>query len=90
MPPGSKSSCDPMDPKRQKLEQQAAEEQVQSSLAQTTPVREFATVEDLLRADAAQHPPPPELAERVAESIRKAPAPARSWWSRWLSGRGGA
>jgi len=44
--------------------------------------REFASVEDLLRHDAAHTTVPPAVAERVRDSIaREAPAP-KPWWQR--------
>lgn len=49
--------------------------------------QEFASVEDMLRYDATLHPPPPELAERINESLAGAePAPKPSWFQRWLGG----
>jgi hypothetical protein len=47
---------------------------------------EFASVEEMMRHDAQQNPPPPQLAHRVAESVSKLPKPARSWWQKWFSG----
>jgi hypothetical protein len=58
----------------------------QQELAQTlspqSTVVEFATVDEALRADAAQTPVPPAVAERLNESIRQEPKP-RSWWQRF-------
>ena len=45
--------------------------------------REFASAEDLLRADAAQTPVPPAVGERLAASLRAADA-QRPWWRRLL------
>jgi hypothetical protein len=80
-----------MDPKRQKLEQQQHQE--------TRPLggeqelrgeahREFATVDDLLREDAALTVPPEALAHKVAQSVAALPARSGSWWSRWFGGSG--
>lgn len=51
------------------------------------PPLEFATVEDMLRYDAAQTPVPPELAERVNRSLAgEETAPKPSWFQRLLGG----
>ena len=46
--------------------------------------REFASVEETLRYDAAQTRVPPAVAERLRQSINQTPAPARSWWQRFF------
>jgi len=46
------------------------------------PGREFGSVEEMLRHDAAQHPVPPGLSGRLRQSLAKAPEPAPSWWQR--------
>ena len=44
---------------------------------------EFASVEEMLRYDAAHTVPPPGVAQRLQESLAKeAPRP---WWRRWFS-----
>lgn len=48
--------------------------------------REFGNVEELLRYDAEQNPVPPEVAERVNESIARETPPDRSWWQRIFGG----
>jgi hypothetical protein len=59
---------------QQRGEQQAAHE-IRSQN------REFATAEELLRFDAGRTEVPPEVAERLKESIRPlVPPPRRSWW----------
>ena len=40
--------------------------------------QEFAGPEELLRFDAAQTPVPPQIAERLKQSVP--PAAPRSWW----------
>jgi len=45
-------------------------------------VQEFATVEDLLRHDAAQTTVPTGIAERLQKSSADCPRPNRSWWKR--------
>ena len=76
-----------MEPRPRKLEQRQQQQTVseETSLQQSR-VREFGSVEELLRYDAAQNPPPAELAQRVEESIRREPPPA-SFWSRWFGRR---
>jgi hypothetical protein len=45
-------------------------------------VQEFATVEELLRHDAAQTTVPAGLADRLQKSSADFPRPNRSWWQR--------
>jgi hypothetical protein len=69
----------------QQQQQQTAGETVQSAATGT----EYANVEELLRADRAQTPPPPAVEQRVRQSLAAEPAsPPRSWWSRWWRRRG--
>jgi hypothetical protein len=67
-----------------KLRQKQSEELAQqtNSFARNQPGRKFESVEELLRHDAAQNPVPPEIAERVNESISMEPPPSKSWWKR--------
>jgi hypothetical protein len=58
------------------------EQTVQARTAKTT-AKEFGSVEELLRHDAAQTVVPPEIARRLEESARQAP-PKRPWWRRLL------
>jgi hypothetical protein len=76
-----------MKPPSSKLQGQ----QVQATTAHQQAVQqaaglEFASVEEMMRHDARQNPPPPELAHRVAESVAGLPKPARSWWQKWFTG----
>ncbi|PWU08438.1 MAG: hypothetical protein C5B50_29600 [Verrucomicrobia bacterium] len=57
--------------------QQTAEQQTQAST-----VREFATVEEMLREDAAGTSVPTAIAHRLHDSISPIPAPPRPWWRR--------
>ncbi len=69
------------DPSPSRLgQQQQAREQ---AAAQQQTGHTFASVEELLRADRAQTPPPPRLAARLRESLAREPAPRRRWWQRW-------
>ena len=61
--------------------QQALTEQTQKQS-----VRQFETVDELLRHDAAQMVVPPGVAKRLEQSIGQTSPPAKSWW-RWLLGR---
>lgn len=45
-------------------------------------VLEFASAEEMLRADAAHTAVPDAVAERLRESINQEPRPARRWWQR--------
>ena len=46
----------------------------------------FETAEEMLRYDAAQTPVPPQMRERVMQSISKEPVKANPtpWWKRWM------
>jgi hypothetical protein len=46
---------------------------------------EFETVEDLIRADAAQVETPPEIGIRLNESIASEPKPPRPWFKKFFS-----
>jgi negative regulator of sigma E activity len=73
-----------------KLKQRSTEKEELRQLASqesgTEHGRQFNTVEDLLRHDAEQNPAPPEIAERLNDSIATEPKPKQSWFSRFLSG----
>jgi hypothetical protein len=59
---------------QQHEEQSAGQESRQES-------REFATAEELFRFDAGQTEVPPQVAERLKQSLNAdAPPPRRSWW----------
>lgn len=60
------------------------EEEEQKSLtsSETKTSVEFATAEEAIRADAAQNPPPPEIAERLNESIAAEPKRGTSFWNK--------
>ena len=66
----------------QKEQEQLAAEQQQT---QSTSVREFASVEEMLRHDALHTPVPPTVASRLEESVKQLPpASSRAWWRRLL------
>ena len=72
----------PLSQKLQQLKEQELEQQQQHQQA----AREFGTVEELLRHDAAQTPVPPELAARVRNSVAQEPSPRTGWWRRLFGG----
>ena len=74
--------------KRQKLTSQE-QEQLAAGLQQAgqESVREFESVEAMLRHDALHTPIPPAIAHRLQESIGPI-LPSRPWWRRWF-GRSG-
>lgn len=69
-----------------KLKEREAEQAASRQEQKAEGERQFGSVEELLRCDSEQNPVPPEVAERVSESIAREPKPARSWWRKWLSG----
>ena len=72
---------------KQKTNLTAAEQQqVSAAQSQKTAAREFATAEELLRADASQAEVPPAVEQRLGESILREPKPARPWWRRLTGG----
>ncbi|MBM3841021.1 MAG: hypothetical protein FJ398_24315 [Verrucomicrobia bacterium] len=76
-----------MKPDPSKLRQQTrehAEHTLQQSQQKQTAL-EFATAEEMIREDAAHTPVPPQIAERLNESIAREPKPAVSWWRRLFS-----
>ena len=65
----------------QQSRQVGAEQQTQQPSA-----REFASVEEMLRYDAAHTVVPPEIARRLEKSTGDLPAPKPSWWKRLFGG----
>ena len=63
-------------------EQQAAETQQTRQPAG----REFASVNEMIRFDAAQTSVPPEVARRLKKSTDSEPAADRKWWRRIFGG----
>ena len=66
---------------RQEAEQEQATEQIQQTVNQGT-VKEFATVDDLLRYDSEQNPVPAEVAERLGKSLEAEPKPEQPWYKK--------
>jgi len=48
--------------------------------------RSFNSLEEVIGEDRALTGVPPEVAERLNESIRKEPAPGKPWWRKLLGG----
>lgn len=74
-----------MKPPSSQLRQQTATEQVHTTQGET--VREFATPEELLRHDRGQTVVPPDIAERLGETLAAEPPPPaekKPWWKRLL------
>jgi len=58
------------------------QEQLAEVKSSQTSTREFASMEEVLRHDAAHTEVPPVIAERLTQSIQNVPPPERSWWQR--------
>lgn len=61
------------------------EQRLEETLEQRQELHEkiFDSVEDMLRYDASQTPPPPSLAGRLAATLAAQPKP-QAWWKRFL------
>ena len=77
-----------MNPQKKLTVRQAEEQQaVNQQQTQQQPVREFATVEEMLRHDAMHTLVPPSISHRLQDSVSQLPKPARpGWWRRLLGG----
>ncbi len=73
-----------MNPPRKLTSQQKLEEQQAIRRQLREPVREFGSVEEMLRHDALHTPVPPSIAHRLRASLGPMPLPARPWWRRLL------
>lgn len=69
---------------RQDAEQEQATAQFQET--NQAQVKEFASVDDLLRYDSEQNPVPPEVADRLGRSLQNEPKPEQPWYKRLFSG----
>lgn len=76
-----------MKPDPSKLRQQTHEQQNAelNQRQQKHAVLEFASAEEMIRDDARQTPVPPQIAERLHESIAREPKPVTPWWRRLFS-----
>ena len=64
------------------FEHRGREEHESTTSSQAKTEVEFATAEDAIRTDVAQNPPPPEIAERLNESIAAEPKRGESFWAK--------
>jgi hypothetical protein len=63
---------------------QLHQEEALAQHLQTQSAREFATPEEILRCDAGQTVVPPQVLERLRDSLAREPQPQRPWWKRWF------
>jgi hypothetical protein len=72
-------------PKKLTSQQRAEEQQTAAHQEHIESAREveFASVEEMLRHDAAQTPVPPGIEHRLQESLERTPH-SKSWWRRWF------
>ncbi len=74
-----------MNGKSKLTHQQQAQTDAQQQTSQQQAGKEFGSVEEMLRFDAAQNPVPEKVAERLQESVAQEPTPPlQSWWKRWF------
>jgi hypothetical protein len=62
--------------------QKHSEEQETQATTHSEQGREFATVEEAIRADIDQTTPPVEIAERLNQSLANEPKRGTSFWTR--------
>jgi hypothetical protein len=67
-----------------KLSQEQQHEMAAANESRQEAAREFASAEELLRSDAAQTTVPPQIAQRLKQSVADLPPPRRSWWKNLL------
>lgn len=65
---------------RQKQQEEQTTETQQTSTFATT--QDFNSVEEMLRHDGQHTTVPPAVEQRLTESIRHEPRPAKPWWQR--------
>jgi hypothetical protein len=70
-----------------KLNSEQQQEHTVQHQSQQKPVTEFATMEEMLRFDAAQTSVPLSVAQRLQRSSADCPKPSPSWWQRFFGGR---
>jgi hypothetical protein len=70
-----------------RLRQKQAEELAHDTQSKVRPEQgqQFDSVEEILRYDSDQNLVPPDLADRVNQSIAEQPKPPASWWKRFFS-----
>jgi hypothetical protein len=72
-----------MDQKSSQLRQTEHQENLEIQHAAQNPGCEFASVDELLRFDAAQVEVPRAIANRLQESVQTEPKTKRRWWQLW-------
>jgi len=71
------------DPSKLRQQQEQTEQSAEVQFRQENQTAgQFDSVEELIRFDAGQTPPPETIAERLKESIAAEPKPTLSWWRR--------
>lgn len=70
-----------MKPESSEFRHQHREELTGQQTGQTR-TREFGTVEDMIRHDAAHTDPPPAIEDRLRHTLAHEPPPRRGWWRR--------
>jgi hypothetical protein len=77
-----------MERKSSKLEQHQRPELEAQLHTHTAPAgTAFESVDELLRHDAAQTALPPQLEQRLAQSVENITPTRPAWWQRWLGKR---
>lgn len=65
--------------------QQASELAATAHTSTRQAVREFGSVEELIRADRATIQTPVSISQKLNESVSREPKPQKSWWRRIFS-----
>lgn len=60
--------------------QEQQKPEIAGQQTQQKSVKEFGSVEEMLRHDALHTPVPPTIAQRLQKSVAQEPPPRRSWW----------
>jgi len=73
---------------RNELRQQHQQNQelAQTHGLQSAQGKEFSSVEEMLRFDASQNPPPESIRNRLQSSVEVEAVPQKPWWKRWFCG----
>jgi hypothetical protein len=74
-----------MEKKSSQLRQQEQQASAEAIHATRSAGQEFASVEEMLRFDAARTDLPASIASRLQQSVQAEPKPKHSWWRRWAS-----
>jgi len=69
---------------RNKISQREQEQAKQQSSQQQDKL-EFKDAEEAIRFDSTRTPVPPQIQQRIKDSVAQEPAPAKTWWSRLFS-----